>query len=617
MSRTTVAWIALFAACGTTPEPPAAAPIASVATADDAVQKDCQAFLDDYTAHYVALYVPWNEAEWQANIKIVDGDDSLTKASGDLHEKYAEYTGSADVIEKARGFLAKKDQLTPLQVKQLEVILYDAADNPQTIPDVVKQRIAAEEKQTTALYGYAFKVNGKEVTPNDIDDELKNGTDLKERLAYWEASKAIGPTLKPGMMQLRDLRNQTVQALGYHDFYTYQVSDYGMTPDEMSEMLTRLQRELRPLYRELHTWARYTLAEKYHQPVPDELPAHWLPNRWGQDWSALVHVDGVDVDTAVKDKSPEWIVKSGEDMYVSIGFDPLPQSFWDKSSLYTVDPTAGFKKNTHASAWHMDLDKDVRSLMSVEPNAEWYETAHHELGHIYYYQSYSRPEVPVLLREGANRAFHEAVGSQMGMAAMQRPFLEGQGLIAPATGDEAAQKQQELQLLLKDALASVAFIPFAACTMPEFERSLYVDDLPETQWNAKWWELTEQCQGIVPPSPRGEEFADGLTKTHINDDPAQYYDYALSYFLLYQLHDHIAKEILHQDPRATNYYGNKEVGAYLKSILSLGATEDWRDLTREKTGKDLSADPMVEYFQPLMDWLKEQNKGRTATLPEL
>jgi peptidyl-dipeptidase A len=170
---------------------------------------------------------------------------------------------------------------------------------------------------------------------------------------------------------------------------------------------------------------------------------------------------------------------------------------------------------------------------------------------------------------------------------------------------------------LRDALASVAFIPFAACTMPEFERALYVDDLPETQWNAKWWDLAAKCQGIVPPSPRGEEFADALTKTHINDDPAQYYDYALSYFLLYQLHDHIAKEILHQDPRATNYYGNKDVGAYLKSILELGGTRDWRELTREKTGKDLSAEPMVEYFQPLMEWLKEQNKGRTYTLPEL
>lgn len=593
------------------PAPTAETAAPPVVTEAAVTPKEAQEFLDRYTAEYLKLYTAWDEAEWTANTHIVEGDETASKEAAAKHEDFAKFTGSAENIETATRLLKSKTSLEPLQVKQLDAILYMAADNPGSIPDIVKKRIDAESKQTVALYGYAFKVDGKEVTPNDIDDKLTNSTDLDERLKYWEASKAIGPTLKPGMTELRDLRNQTVQALGYHDFYTYQVSDYQMSTEEMDDMMLRLQRELRPLYRELHTWARYELAKKYNQPVPDQLPAHWLPNRWGQDWSALVEVKGVDVDAAVKDKSPEWIVKSGEDFYKSIGFDPLPQTFWDRSSLYPVKPDAGFKKNTHASAWHMDLDKDVRSLMSVEPNAEWYETAHHELGHIYYYQSYSRPEVPPLLRGGANRAFHEAVGSQMGMAAMQKPFLEGRGLIAKD------QPVDEVQLLLREALATVVFIPFASGVMPGFERAIYVDNLPADQWNAKWWELAGKYQGISPPSARGEEFSDALTKTHINDDPAQYYDYALSYFLLFQLHDHIAKEILHQDPRATNYYGNKEIGAYLKSILEVGATRDWRELTREKTGKDLSAEPMVEYFEPLMTWLKEQNKGRIYTLPEL
>jgi peptidyl-dipeptidase A len=259
----------------------------------------------------------------------------------------------------------------------------------------------------------------------------------------------------------------------------------------------------------------------------------------------------------------------------------------------------------------MDLDHDVRSLMSVEPNAEWYETSHHELGHIYYYISYSRPEVPLPLREGANRAFHEAIGSQMGLAAMQRPFLESRGLIAPG------QEVDEVQILLREALNYVVFIPFSAGTMASFERALYVEDLPPEQFNAKWWELVGKYQGIAPAETRGEEFADALTKTHINDDPAQYYDYALSEFILFQVHDHIAKEILHQDPRATNYFGNKEVGAYLQSILEVGGTRDWRELTREKTGQDLSAEPMLEYFAPLMQWLQKENEGRTHTLPEL
>ena len=154
--------------------------------------------------------------------------------------------------------------------------------------------------------------------------------------------------------------------------------------------------------------------------------------------------------------------------------------------------------------------------------------------------------------------------------------------------------------------------------MTEFEYSLYAENLPADQYNAKWWDLVQKYQGIVPPSPRGPRtYCDAATKTHINDDAAQYYDYAISYVLLFQLHDHIARKILKQDPHATNYYGSKEVGDFLRTILSPGGTRDWRELTREATGADLSAQPMLRYFEPLMAYLKQQNEGRVATLPDL
>jgi peptidyl-dipeptidase A len=368
--------------------------------------------------------------------------------------------------------------------------------------------------------------------------------------------------------------------------------------------------ELWPLYRELHTWTRYELAARYSQPVPDSLPAHWLPNRWGQSWASIVDVQGLDVDGALKDKPPAWITQEAEAFYVSLGFPGLPPSFWEKSSLYPVPPDAGYKKNTHASAWHVDLNQDVRSLMSVESNSEWFQTANHELGHIYYYMSYTRPDVPPLLRKGANRAFHEAVGTQMGMAAMQRPFLVGRGLV-PA--DVAVDQNR---VLLKEALESVVFMPFSVGTMTGFERDLYRANLPPEKWNARWWQLAAHYQGMTPPSPRGEEFADALTKTHINDDAAQYYDYALSYVILFQLHDHISKNILQQDPRATNYWGSRETGDFLRKVLEPGGTRDWRALLREATGEEISARAMLAYYEPLMSWLREQNQGRVYTLPE-
>ncbi|MCB0506555.1 MAG: M2 family metallopeptidase, partial [Cyclobacteriaceae bacterium] len=344
--------------------------------------------------------------------------------------------------------------------------------------------------------------------------------------------------------------------------------------------------------------------------VPELLPAHWLPNRWGQDWTGMMHVEGLDIDPILEEKGDKWLVEQAERFYVSLGFEKLPQVFWDKSSLYPLPQDANYKKNNHASAWHMDLENDVRSLMSVIPNSEWYETTHHELGHIYYYISYTNPDVPVLLRGGANRGFHEAVGSMMGLAAMQKPFLANLELI-----DKNA-KTDEMKTLLHEALNYVVFIPFSAGVMTHYEHDLYVEDLPENELNKRWWDYVKKYQGIVPPSERGEEYTDAASKTHINNDAAQYYDYALSYALLFQLHNHIAENILHEDPRATNYYGNKEVGDFLKKILSPGATVDWRELLKETTNDELSAKAMLNYFQPLVDYLKEQNKGREYTLPE-
>lgn len=576
----------------------------------DNAQKDAQSFIDKYTEQYVKLYAQSSEAQWKFNTEIIDGDSTNKLAAQHADEEMAAFTGDKENIEQARKYLESKDKLTDIQVKQLEGILYRAANNPETVADVVKTRIKAENDQVEKLYGYQYMLGSNKVSTNDIDEVLKTETNLDKRLAAWNASKEVGTTLKDGLTNLRDLRNKTVQALGYNDYFTYQVSEYEMETPEMMQTMERLMDELYPLYRELHTWMRYDLAKKYDAEVPDYLPAHWLSNRWGQDWSASVEVEGLDINGVLKEKSAEWIVKEGEKLYTSIGFPALPEVFWAKSSLYPYPNDSSVKKNNHASAWHMDLNNDVRSLMSVEPNAEWWETANHELGHIYYYMTYTNPDVPPLLRGGANRAYHEAIGSMMGMAAMQKPYLVDRGLVS------ADAKTNEIQSLMKEAMNSVVFMFFSCGTMSHFEHDLYVNNLPKDQFNAKWWEYVKKYQGIVPPAERGESYCDAATKTHINDDAAQYYDYALSYVLLYQLHNHIAKNILKQDPRATNYYGKTEIGDFLKKITYPGASKDWRTVLKESTGEELNAKAMLEYFDPLVSWLKEENKGRTYALPE-
>lgn len=577
------------------------------------IQNEVQKYLDDYNNQYQKLYASASEAEWKLNTMIVEGDTVSGKAAEEANEALARFTGSKENIDKCRNYLAIQDKITPLQVKQLKAMLYAAGGNPETAGEVVKEKIKADTEQTKKLFGFDFKIKGKSVTTNDIDKILKESNDIRERLEAWESSKEVGKDLKAGLETLQSLRNKSVQALGYEDFFDYQVSEYGMTKDELMKVCSEMMRDIWPLYREMHTWARYELAKKFKQPVPEMLPAHWIPNRWGQEWTPMIEVKGMNVDEALKQKSAEWIVKEGENFYVSLGFEPLPASFYEKSSLYPLPKDAAYKKNNHASAWHLDLDKDVRSLMSVEPNAEWWETTLHELGHIYYYITYTNPEVPFVLRSGANRAYHEAMGSLIGMASMQKPFLVSKGLLPP---DIKTDKNLDMQILLKEALNYIVVIPWGAGVMTEFEHDLYAKNLPVNEYNKRWWELVKKYQGIVPPSERGEEFCDAASKTHINNDPAQYYDYAMSFVLLFQLHDHIAKNILKQDPHATNYSGNKEVGDFFRAIMHPGASVDWREHLKKHIGSDMSAKAMVDYFAPLMEYLKEENKGRSHTLPE-
>ncbi len=571
-----------------------------------APQQRADEFLAMYNSIAQNLYTVTAEAYWNAS---TDVSDTHTGERIGAEQAMAAFTGSRYVIEHDRDLLEQQAQLDELTVRQLEQIQLAAAEYPGTIPDIVAARVAQEAKQSAILDGFEFCAERrgercvKTVTPNEIDNILVESRNEAERRKIWEVSKQTGPALKPGLIELRRLRNELAKEMGYSSFFGLQVADYRMTTEEMMQMMERFNTDLKPLYEQVHAWAKYTLAKRYHQPVPKRIPAHWIGNRWAQAWPGLT--EATDLDALFKEKSPEWIVEQAERFYTSLGMPELPESFWEKSDLYQLPPDATRKKNTHASAWHIDLEQDVRSLMSVEPNFRWFQTTHHELGHIYYYLAYARPEVPLTLREGANRAFHEAVGDLIGIAARQPAYLKEIGVLDPNA------EIDEVQWLLDEALdQAVVFIPFSAGTMSFWEHDLYEENLSPDEFNARWWEYVGRFQGIEPPEPRGEEYCDACTKTHISDDPAQYYDYAMAFVIKYQLHTYIAKNILKQDPRNCNYYGNKEVGDFLWEILRLGATRDWREVIREKTGEEVSTRAMLEYFAPLLDYLKKENEGR-------
>jgi len=564
------------------------------------IQERADRFLALANAGYQALYRVNSEAQWTAVTDVTPEHDAAAEAAG---KAYAAFNGNPAIINEARELLTHPKELNELTVRQLKQLLLNAAEGPMTNPDLVARRVAAETKQASILNSFKFTLKGQPITANQIDDKLEKSVDLNERKAVWEASKESGPALNPNLVVLRDLRNGVAKEMKYPDYFALEVAAYGMTTDEMLTMLDNWMATLRPLYLQLHTWAKYKLAEKFHQPVPKKIAAHWINNRWSQEWPGLV--EAANIDKYFEGRKPEWIIKTAEQFYTGLGFPSLPQSFWEKSDLYPVPPDSKRKKNTHASCSHIDLENDIRSLQSIEPNARWFFTAHHELGHGHYFMAYSRPEVPYLLRLGAAPGFHEGVGELISLASSQVPYLQSRGVL-PLEFDA-----DKTAFLLDDALArSIPFIYFSCGVMPHWEADIYAHNLPADQWNARWWKYVSDFQGIEPPSPRGEEFCDAATKTHINDNPAYYYNYAFATVFKFQLHDYIARKILHQPPQSCNYADNKEVGAWLNNILKKGGTEDWRKVLKEATGEDISTRAMMDYFKPLMSWLEEQNKGR-------
>ncbi|MEM1414911.1 MAG: M2 family metallopeptidase [Myxococcota bacterium] len=595
----------LLLACG--PKPALEEPEASATGAE----AEAQALLGLYAPLYVSVRTEVARANWVASTDVSDEHTGLRTGASTA---YSALTGNAELIRQVRALLEREDELAPLTKRQLREILLEAAGAPMTNPELARRRVATESEVSAILDGFEFCMDRQgdacaaPVTTNDLDRVLASSRDLEERRAAWEASKEVGPALREGLVELRELRNGVAREMGYDDFFALQVANYEMTPDEMMALLDKLLEEIQPLVTELHCWVRHELAGRYGTEVPERLPAHWLGNRWGQSWPGLV--EGVDLDQLVADKEASWLVEQAERFYVSMGLPELPESFFSESDLYPVEEGDTRRKNAHASAWHLDLDTDVRSLMSVEPNWRWFETTHHELGHIYYYLLYANDDVPVLLRGGANRSFHEGVGELISLASGQLPYLREVGLLP------VGETIDEARFLLDQALTGpIVFLPFAAGTMSHFEADLYAGDLAPEDFQARWWELVGRYQGIAPPEARDPNGCDACTKTHVMDDPAQYYDYALATVLRYQLHDHICTELLEEDPHACNYYGQARVGEFLRALMEPGATRDWREHLEALTGEGLTAEPMLRYFEPLLTDLRQRNEGRDCAWP--
>jgi peptidyl-dipeptidase A len=443
-----------------------------------------------------------------------------------------------------------------------------------------------------------------------ITDILSRNQDAETLRRAWEGWHAAATPMRHDYARFVTLANQGARELGFADTGAMWRLRYEMPPDRFTIELDRLWAQVRPLYMSLHAYVRMKLREKYPGLIRGRgpIPAHLLGNLWAQDWSnvyplvAPAYADpGYSLATILHDRqiSPVDMVRMGERFYTSLGFAPLPQTFWERSLF--VKPRDR-DVVCHASAWDVDLVDDLRIKMCIDQNAEDFSTIHHELGHNFYQRAYNKQ--PVLFRESANDGFHEAVGDTIALSVTPE-YLVRIGLL-----DTAPLPSRDIGLLLARALDKVALLPFSLL-VDQWRWRVFSGQIPPERYNTEWWALKLEYQGVAPPSPRGEEFFDPGAKYHVASGTS-YTRYFLASILQFQFHRALAAVSGCPVPLSRcSIYGSREAGRRLQAMMALGQSRPWPDALQQLTSSaQMDASAIRDYFAPLQGWLDTQLKGQ-------
>ena len=459
-------------------------------------------------------------------------------------------------------------------------------------------------------------MGGQTLTGNEIEARMgtvRNPEQLREMWTSWNDN--VGSPMRPQYARMTEIANAGARDLGFADLGAMWRSNYDMSPEEFAQLTERLWNEVRPLYEQIHCFSRAGLNRTYGdavQPATGPIRADLLGNLWAQEWGNIYEVVApqgasgeppYDLTQLLEgaNYTPERIVRQGEAFFSSLGFAPLPQTFWERSM---ITQPRDREVICHASAWDVDNQDDLRIKMCTRVNADDFVTVHHELGHNYYQRAYNRQ--PFLYMNSANDGFHEAIGDMIALSVTPE-YLVQIGLLQQ---NQLPTPEQDRALLLRQALDKIAFLPFGLL-VDRYRWGIFSGQIPPGEYQAAWDRLRLQYQGIVPPSPRSERNFDAGAKYHV---PASvpYTRYFLARILQFQFYKAACDIAGWRGPlHRCSFYNNREVGRRLSEMLAMGASRPWPDALQAFTGsREISAEPMVEYFRPLLGWLRQQNRGR-------
>jgi peptidyl-dipeptidase A len=595
-SRISGALLAFTVACTPTPTPTPPTPA------------DATAFLSNANQVSLKFGILGQQSGWVAQNFITEDTEAL---SARINQEAIEATVTlAKGATRYDGLTLPDNERRQLNVLKTSLVMVTPADQREA------EELTTIMARLEAAYGKGkwCKDAAKPETCLNIDEITKimaASRDEARVREVWEGWHTISPAMKKDYTRFVELSNKGAKELGFADTGAMWRMKYDMPPEQFSKELDRLWTQVQPLYLKLHAYVRIKLREKYGDVVPEKgpIPAHLLGNIWAQEWEnvyplvAPKNTDaGYSLDDILKKRKMSALdmVRTGERFYTSLGFDPLPRTFWERSLF--VRPRDR-EVVCHASAWDIDLEADLRIKMCIEPTAEDFTTIHHELGHNFYQRAYMKQ--PVILRDSANDGFHEAVGDTIALSVTPE-YLVKIGLL-----DKAPDASHDTGLLLRMALERFAFLPFALI-IDEWRWKVFSGEVTPANYNKAWWDLRLKYQGVAPPSARGEEFFDPGAKYHVPDN-TPYMRYFLARILQFQFHRALSKAAGCTSPlHRCSIYESKEAGRRLNAMLSMGMSKPWPDALEALTGsRQMDATAILDYFAPLSTWLDGQLAGKT------
>ena len=574
-------------------------------TARKPTPEEARKFIDDVEQKLLILGVDSAHADWVKSTYIT-GDTETLAAKLDERAiaatvEYAKQSTRFDGLEL--------DAVTARKIKLLKLSLTIATpSDPKESEELTRIVTGMEGTYGKGKYCPSGPESCKDL--EDLSKILAQSRDPKQLLEAWTGWHAIAHPMRQDFVRYVELANKGARQLGFQDNGAMWRAKYDMAPDAFAAELDRLWEQVRPLYLSLHAYVRARLRQKYGDAVPASgpIPAHLLGNMWAQEWDniyplvAPANADpGYDLTALLKKRNADWkqMVKYGENFFVSLGFDPLPPTFWERSLFLKPRDR---EVVCHASAWDLDTLSDVRLKMCIQITGEDFLTIHHELGHNFYQRAYS-PQPPSF-RDSANDGFHEAVGDTIALS-ITPEYLVKLGLL-----DRAPDTSKDIGLLLHRALEKIAFLPFGL-VIDQWRWKVFSGEIRPEQYNQIWWQLRQKYQGIAPPADRNEADFDPGAKYHVAAN-VPYMRYFLADILQFQFHRALAQAAGCAGPlNRCSIFGDKAAGSRLNAMLEMGQSRPWQEALEKIAGtRAMDASAIRDYFAPLQKWLDEQNRGK-------